>query len=333
MERIWRQLEKNNFHKLIIGAALKDFEFIEKLSYVYAKAGADAIDISAFPNSVIYALKGISRAKKEGASLPSLMVSVNVDEDPHFRRIELDTDSCTDCMLCVETCPSLAFSGDKTLQYDEDLCFGCSACLPACDYDALQFKSWSAFDPKSLKDLASLGADAIEIHLGLNLDKFASWYRDLEANVFALESFCIGSEQLDKQGFLKAVDLIITEFYAKYDSSKRMIIQVDGVPMSGARLVKDTKKDELAIENAALVKDYIMENYQKYASNIFIQVAGGVTENTFAKAFDREVLLGGVAIGSYLRQKISGLEEKQAVEISSRVLADSKQKISTYIIN
>lgn len=319
-----QNLEAHKFHKLIIGAALKDFGTIEHYAYLFTHAGADAIDISAFPHSVISAQKGIKKAIAENSGLtePLIMVSVNIGQDPHFRRIELKQENCTECLLCVPSCPSEAFSSPQ-FSYDENLCFGCSACLPACSFDALSFVNWSAFDSKSLSELQALGANAIEIHLNNNLDEFSSSYRSMP-NSFVLESFSIGSEQMTKEDLINATNRIIGESAIKHGPERELIIQTDGIPLSGARLEANLDKDLISINNARIVLETIEKFYPK-RKNLFVQLAGGITENSFAKASKLGVKVDGVAIGSYARKKLAEIDSnKNQIEFARNLLELSK---------
>ena len=318
-----KRLEENQFHKLIIGAALKDYQTIEDYAYYFTHAGADVIDISAFPHSVISARKAIEEAIKENPNLaePLIMVSVNIGKDPHFRRIELNEENCTECLACVPTCPSDAFvilseasgSQDRTDEiltsppapqddkffYKPDLCFGCGLCLPSCQFEALKFKNWSAFEPNSLQELQELGASAIEIHLNNDLEAFKTFYFNMETE-FELESFCIGSAQMNELELREATLTIIDTVETKHGSQKPFIIQVDGRPMSGA---SKNSTDQNCIDAAKSIIDLQSEQ-------VFIQLAGGVTENTFQKAFEQGLKVNGVAIGSYARKQISNRNSK-----------------------
>ena len=264
-----QDLQSHQYHKLIIGAALKDYEAIEKYSYYFTHAAANVIDISAFPHSLISAKKGIQKALEEDSSLsaPIIMVSVNVGKDPHFRRIEVDFKNCTDCLACVPTCPSEAFSiTDQKLDYEINLCFACSKCIEYCNFDALHFKDWSAFKEESLLELIELGAGAIEIHLNNDLDAFRGFYKSLpEFPEKFLQSFSIGSEMMSKEDLENAALCIIETVREKYGAEKEIIIQTDGIPISGALEIKD--KDLTSIENAKVVIKKI-----KNEKNVFVQL-------------------------------------------------------------
>jgi len=292
-----KYLEEHKFHKLIIGAALKDYKTIEEFAYLFTHAAADVIDISAFPHSVISAKEGITQAIEEDTSLtePLIMVSVNIGEDPHFRRIELNEENCTECLACVPTCPSAAFTDG--FSYNENLCFGCSLCLSSCHFDALEFTNWSAFESKSLIELQELGARAIEIHLNNDLRAFSEFYKSIPE--FKLESFCIGSGQMNDHELITAAETIIKEVKNKHGEQKELIIQVDGKAMSGAT---GRNTDIVSIQAAKSIMHL-------QSDTVFIQLAGGITDKSFTKAFAAGVKVNGVAIGSYARKKISTIRK------------------------
>jgi Fe-S-cluster-containing hydrogenase component 2 len=313
-----KNLADKKFHKLIIGAALKNYDAIEKFSYYFSHARADVIDISAFPHSVISAKKGIQKALAEDSSLiePLIMVSVNIGEDPHFRRIKLDWDHCTECLACIPTCPANAFTATTRFNYNADLCFGCSNCLPACDFSAMEFETWSAFNPDSLHELKNLGAKAIEIHLNNDLQAFEEFYSKMPE--FELESFCIGSEQMTEAELIKATDSIIHQVRTKHDQV--FIIQTDGIPLSGAREFYKEDKDLVSIKNAKIVIEHIKKNHKETQDSIAIQIAGGITERSLSLAKKLGVEINGVAIGSYARK---------ALQTSINPIEKAKQLIMT----
>jgi formate hydrogenlyase subunit 6/NADH:ubiquinone oxidoreductase subunit I len=313
-----------------VGAALKDFQDIESYSYYFTHAQADIIDISAFPHSVISAKKGIAKAIQEKDQLkePLIMVSVNIGKDPHFRRIELDKEKCTECLDCIPTCPSQAFtviaseakqSHGSIFQYNIDLCFGCSNCLPACKDDALSFQTWDSFDSSSLKELTDLGANAIEIHLNNDLEEFKNFYNKLNVE-FELESFCIGSQSSSAAKLESSVENIIEAFYKKHSFDKSFIIQVDGVPISGAK--EELEKDQVSINKAKIVMDFIENKFPSFKKKIYVQIAGGTNSQSLKKALEQNILINGVAIGSYARKKLKlAKSDTEALEISKNMIS------------
>ena len=258
------------------------------------------------------------------------MVSVNTDKDPHFRRIVINEDKCTKCQLCIPSCPSVAFSDLNLFTYEADLCFGCSNCLEYCPYDALDFENWSASNPLELNRLFLLGASAFEIHLGKDLEALENFYLKLDLNSIKLESFSIGSEKMTDEELTESAIFIVKMACQQANFKDRLIIiQCDGIPQSGARLLDNADKDLKSIHNADLVLKALKEN-NLLLPNIFVQIAGGVDDKSLAKARALGVGIHGVAIGSWLRKKILELVIEEAKHLCRKIINQSKLNAGNY---
>lgn len=331
LENCFEALEKKEFHKMIVGAAIKDFQTIEDFSYLYTHANTEVIDISAFPSSVLSAQKGIQKALTENPELkrPLLMVSVSTSEDPHFRRIELDTNNCTECMLCIPSCPADAFSNvEGRFHYNKDLCYGCSDCLDHCSFAALELSNWPNTEKQSLKELQELGATAIEYHLGKDPEQFTEFYKQVEHEL-RLESFCIGSELYDTNELIKACKIVIEAVREKHGDKYKFIIQVDGMPQSGAKQIQQSSKDIACFAAASLVSDFINKEYCNLKNNIYIQIAGGIDNNSLKKSRDLDMNISGVAMGSFARKQVndsikSGYSKKELINFAKKLISSSK---------
>lgn len=323
LENALKSLKDNKYHKLIIGASLKDLESIEFYSYCFTHAGADVIDISAFAHSVIAAKKGIKKALKENPTLnkPEIMLSVNISQDPHFRIVKLDKNSCTECEICIPTCPSESFFSAPQFTYNPDLCFGCSNCLDYCPEDALSFENWNPYNPNELNRLLEMGARSFEIHLSKDFESFREFYKAINLKNVLIESFSVGSELLNEEELIKAKEVILEEVYQRPGAKERIIIiQTDGIPQSGAR-IKNQEKDLKAIKNAEI----LINSFEgEIPNNLFIQIAGGVNDQSLFKAQALGVRINGVAIGSWIRNKIIDLDIQTAKDLSKKILKKSK---------
>ncbi len=341
LNRALKSLADNKYHKLIIGAALKDFKSIEEYAYLFTHAQADAIDISAFPLSLISAQRGINRAIAEDPKLekPLIMVSVNIGADPHFRRIKVDWDACTRCELCIPSCPADAFyiatkesgSGSPGFNYEANLCYGCSNCLPYCSYDALSFENWDSSSAQTIAELIDLGANAFEIHLSADLQAFEKFYKNLPCYDSVLESFSIGSGLLNQEELHKAAHCVIKNVKAKHGEDYPLVLQIDGIPLAGARdlyslkesgytLESEDQKDLISIHNAALLIEDLKSKFLK--NSAYIQISGGSTEKSLAKAHKLGVPINGVAIGSYARKALKGSDP---IKLAKSLFAHSKE--------
>ncbi len=307
------------FHKGIIGAALKDFRAIESYAFNFTYAGFDIIDISAFPLSVIYALKGIQKAqlalKGKLKRLPELMISINFSSDSHFRRIVVDDDFCTKCQLCIASCPSEAYTDEDMFTYYEDLCFGCANCLEYCPYEALSFKEFEPCDNQSLHEMSKLGASALEIHLGDELSELKTFLNDTNLSAFKTLSFSVSLSRLEVPEIQKIIKGIVNLTANLTD--KVLIIQTDGRSQSGARASKT--KDELSIKNACQVIDIL--NKLKVSDKYLVQLAGGTNDQSLAKAYQEQVKVDGIGLGSYARALM--LESNSPAERAQKIIDSS----------
>ncbi|MEZ0375366.1 MAG: hypothetical protein ACAI44_40130, partial [Candidatus Sericytochromatia bacterium] len=163
--QIRQALDQRRFFKLICGASYRNTAFISDLAEIFAHAGAHAIDVGARPELVEAALAGIARAQVPTAGLPLVMVSVGINQDIHFLRVEKDFERCTDHGYCANACPHEVFVGNEIRLEN---CLGCDHCVVACPEKAL---SLVPRDPLSelqqqLSACFDAGATALEVHTG-----------------------------------------------------------------------------------------------------------------------------------------------------------------------
>ncbi|KVH99753.1 4Fe-4S ferredoxin-type, iron-sulpur binding domain-containing protein [Cynara cardunculus var. scolymus] len=141
-----KSLQKGNWVKLICGASFEDVVDVRNLSLVYTLAGVDCIDCAADLAVVNAVNEGIDAARTIlPIRRPWVMISVNDDEDLHFRKAEFDPDDCpNDCSRpCEKICPANAisfqdaFSSYKVLTsfllqpgVITERCYGCGRCFP-----------------------------------------------------------------------------------------------------------------------------------------------------------------------------------------------------------
>ena len=93
---LYRDLLKSSlFFKLVCGAGNEDVKEVEYLSYVYTLAGCAGFDVSASPEIVSAAKKGINAAFTKARELnisipfePIITVSVGMPGDHHVRKAE-----------------------------------------------------------------------------------------------------------------------------------------------------------------------------------------------------------------------------------------------------
>lgn len=51
--------------------------------------------------------------------------------------VNINTDECIGCGVCVDECPQNALSVDGVCEVDEDTCIDCGICIDNCPVEAL----------------------------------------------------------------------------------------------------------------------------------------------------------------------------------------------------
>ena len=99
------------------------------------------------------------------------MISVNDDEDPHFRKAFFNPEECpSDCSRpCEKICPALAIpslpigTATNTLEgVIADRCYGCGRCFAVCPYDLIQALPYTVDYDAINQLLSSHLIDAVE---------------------------------------------------------------------------------------------------------------------------------------------------------------------------
>ena len=330
-------LKQKRFFKLVCGASLTDITMIENLCFVFTLAGTHVIDLAPKADVIFAARKGIERAcdyPQAGRDLsrpykPLLMASIQLDKDPHFRKIEVDYNSCDLCSACVKVCPTEAFKiEDKKFIYSTERCYGCGICPSYCHVSALEMIDTKPSPIETLKEMLLLDVNAIEFHFGENFQKLEEIWDDVQIHVGVdrnqhlhrnkpLLSFSIGSNLLSNEQIKNAANLCYKL------AGKGIILQCDGTPMSGGIDKKFDKK----FKNGQNVKiGYKKDNPSLQVAKIieeeklpvYLQISGGTNENSYSMANEAGINIHGVAIGSYARKLLmpylNNLEDEKKLE-------------------
>ena len=341
MDHVTDALEQKCFFKLVCGASLTDTKMIEDLCFIFTLAGAHVIDLAPTANVIFAARRGIEKAlsiqHSALSSIPSsphplfppsplLMASIQLDKDPHFRKVEVDYSLCDLCGACVKVCPTEAFkinsviarnevtkqstndlrneiasSGlkpflamtDQQFVYLNEHCFGCNICPSYCHVNALKMIDTKPSPKQTLQEMISLGIKSIEFHFGSNYKKIEEiWDKIAEScSGMTLLSFSIGSNLLDDEEIKKAANLCYNL------AGKGIILQCDGIPMSGG-LEKLTKNGNNTGKSCMHVAKVIQEENLP----VYLQISGGTNQYSYSQATKSGLNIHGVAIGSYARK-------------------------------
>jgi Fe-S-cluster-containing hydrogenase component 2 len=344
-----RSLQNGHWFKLICGASYQHLPAIRNLALVYSLAGADCIDVAADPAVIRTALQGIEAAQtwlkeqqKEPLAKPLLMVSLNDDEDPHFRKATFDPTLCpSDCpQPCISICPAEAIAF-TTAQPGviADRCYGCGRCIPVCPVEQISTRS-HLITPETILPLVRNGTvQAIEIHTQAGHEAaFTRLWQQLKQDVHHLDVLAISCP--DGEGALEYLHWIYEQISPLPCA---LIWQTDGRPMSG-------DIGDGATRAAIKWGEKVLRSSLPGS----VQLAGGTNAHTVAKLKELGLLkvgkrssnlptdsIAGIAYGSYARtiltsiwhvleqQKLESLEQfpdllNEGVQIASDLLQPLK---------
>ena len=290
-------LNNKKFFKLVCGAGNEDAEEVRKLVFVYALAGAKCFDVSANTEVVKSADRAIDEAilcaEKFGRKIklrPFINVSIGMKGDPHVRKAKI-TAKCVKCRACIKECPMAAIT--QSMEILEARCIGCGNCESACIYGAVKFYHKNKSFKEILGECKRLGAEQIELHAAVpdSESVFEEWGIVNEIIYDNYVSMCLdrlhlGDSQL-KRRIQKALEI----------SGDRLIIQADGVPMSGG------SNDYNTTLQAVAIADIVM----KSRIPVKVLLSGGTNSLTTRLADMCGVLYNGVSIGTFARNLIKDI--------------------------
>ncbi|XXG84480.1 hypothetical protein AAC387_Pa10g1987 [Persea americana] len=322
----YESLRRGNWVKLICGASFEDVIDIRNLSLVYALAGVDCIDCAA-DSSVVNAVNEGIEAAREIVPLrkPWVMISINDDEDLHFRKAEFDPEECpADCSRpCEMVCPANAISLKKGGVIKER-CYGCGRCFPICPYDNIRGHSYIRDASSTCQLLEQDVVDAIEIHTrARHVDPFYKLWNILAESISHVKLVAVS--------FPDVGDSTVSAMHMMYSIMKAHLHcynlwQLDGRPMSGD-IGRGATREAIAFAlHMAAVSD---------RPHGFLQLAGGTNSHTIdslkkvglfqkmsAAGYSNgrmsaanaaglpQALIGGVAYGGYARKIVGRVLNK-----------------------
>lgn len=304
-----QSLIQGNWFKLICGASYQHLPTVRSLALIYSLAGADCIDVAADKAVIFAAKEGIATATKLSNSKqkPLLMISLNDDEDPHFRKAEFDETKCpTDCLRpCESICPAGAI--DKTGVIDS-LCYGCGRCLPICPENLIITRSYVSTPQVVISLIEEMGIEGIEIHTQSgHFEQFSRLWQTISPVVAKLKVIAISCQDAPNVlHYMRSLYTLITPLPCP------LIWQTDGRPMSGDIGAGTT---HAAVKFAKKIIDTNLPGY--------VQLAGGTNSYTITKLNSARMLkdwhnndgtnhkkVSGVAYGSYARSLVLPILEQ-----------------------
>jgi len=306
-------LAQRRFFKLIGGGSFTEAEKIAELAAAYAMAGADCIDIApdiAVIEAVAQALKPLPGQR------PVLMISLPLDPDPHFRKIELAEPDCIRCGLCLPECPTEAITLPTALEISQSLCYGCGRCVPVCPTDALSLLPFQV-ESQIEAALSHPAVQALEIHSRyadpLMLEAFLTRWQPLLTD--KLIALCFRPTEIPEAQLLEFCRV------AQEKSAQPILLQIDGAPMSGT---EDPEASRPALEAAVAMAQLLQA--QPHCPPITI--SGGINPQTAHWLKEtRYSFIAGVGMGTMARKAIWNLPQEQARQTASHVVSLFKNRV------
>ena len=347
-ENLKKKLIENKCFKVICGAGNEDKDEVKKISFIYSLAGATLLDVSANPEVVSASLEGINLANEFNSKYnigvqnkPYIVVSVGMPGDHHVRKSYIDPQTCIGCKICIPVCPTKAIPENfvENLDYfkqlggnfDEqnqdkeivvkDLCIGCGKCSAICPKDnIISYRHPKNELKKLLPECIDAGAESIELHAGVSEDNLTldEWEIIMQSNPNQFNSVCLDRLNLSNFFLTNRIEKI------KNISKDKLIIQADGIPMSGGENDYNTTLQAIACADVINKKFNMRKNIKEksitggkasisskkvyrtsgHKLGIFILVSGGTNQKTKKLADLTNVRVNGVSIGTYARDII-----------------------------
>ncbi|KAG4213104.1 hypothetical protein ERO13_A01G034400v2 [Gossypium hirsutum] len=319
-------LQQGNWVKLICGASFEDVVDIRNLSLVYTLAGVDCIDCAADPSVINAVNEGIETAREiVSIRRPWVMISINDDEDLHFRKAEFDPEDCpSDCSRpCENVCPANAISFERENSTMEvpfssdqkekpkggvitERCYGCGRCFPVCPYDKIREITYVRDAMATAELLKTNDVDAVEIHTsGRQTNLFKELWDDLANSVKYLRLVAVS---LPDTG--DATISTMNQMYAIMEPhlSCFNLWQLDGRPMSGD-IGRGATRESIAFAVRVAASSERPPGFLQLAGGTNVHTVDGLkkrglfrTHITCAEPNHLQSLIGGIAYGGYARK-------------------------------
>lgn len=279
-------LETRKCIKLVCGAGNEDVHSVRNLVDLYARVGVRFFDVSA-NLEVIRAVKDeLNKLGMEG----HICVSYGIKGDPHTNKAMIGG-ACTDCGLCIDTCPTGAINHlPIRVGVEMDRCIGCGECVGECPVSAIAMESRPISIEETLPAIIAEGVDCIELHVaGIGFKEALSKWRTIGKDFKGMMSVCIDRSQYGDHTLIGNLELLLED-----RGLFTTIIQADGLPMSGTNNDPATTLQTIAI--GQIVSTANLPAY--------ILLSGGTNSKTSTLARTFDVKYHGISLGSYARKVV-----------------------------
>ena len=310
-------LKSNKCFKLVCGAGNEDVKEVERLVFVYSKAGCCLFDLSANPEVIRAAKRGIEKSGHKNNRY--LCVSVGIEGDPHISKAEIDERICTKCDACLKICPQDAILSDIRVNFvKRKRCIGCGKCIKVCKHQAISMYSQKIDLREVLPPIIAEGIDCLEFHAiaKYDFDVMKKW--DVLKSLYnGILRICIDRSNLGNEQLLTRIEKMISG-RTPYST----IIQADGAPMSGGN--DDYKTTLQAVAAAEIIQNANLP--------VYLLISGGTNSKTAELANLCGVTPSGIAIGSYARKIIKEYISQEDF-YNNEIIIDKAVHVATTLIN
>ncbi len=323
--------------KLIGGGSLTDSDSLTLLTEYYTLAGVDMIDIAPdyqLIEAVSHQIKStLATNSANHLARPAIMISVPLDPDPHFRKIDLNPPDCILCEACIPVCPTSAITmtpDNLSLDITQTLCYGCNRCVPVCPTDALTLHPF-LLEKDLHAVLSHPNVDALEIHSAhmdpLMMSDFVNTYRDniknkLIAVCFRPETLPSVSQWLESLAVLQKAVLL------------PLILQIDGKPMSGG----DAHDASVpALESVVHTVAQLRQHFNLDTPSplpYYITISGGINHITAELLQDPKYKdVQGVGMGTYARKALWDTSHKSTEKTDEKQMRKNTFKFARDLVD
>jgi Fe-S-cluster-containing hydrogenase component 2 len=289
-------LANHTYFKLICGASFHDVDKVQALVQIYAQARIDCVDVACEPH-VLKAVEEAYHALPMNTPKPLVMVSLDVDGDPHFRKIHVTRSACVDCEACLPACPvdALFMDASHQFQINHDRCYGCSRCLPTCPSEALYFQPTHTLPEALLEVLQHPLVGAVELHA--NHLEITSLERLFDAIGTSLSNKWISLCFRPTEHTPESVEAYLEAFSALCEEIQPygVMLQIDGNAMQA----DESHQSSLpALKGATALAEH-------WKARFPITLSGGINAET-ARLLEEEAhqWIAGVGMGTLARKRI-----------------------------
>ena len=302
-------LQTRRYFKLVCGAGNENAVEVRRLATIYTLAGATGFDVSASPAIVEAARAGIADADRLGPKLgravpirPFITVSVGMPGDHHVRKARIDPAACVACGACLPVCPTNAIPADYRIH--RELCIGCGHCEAACPpkISAVSYEHHPSMLAAVIPECRRAGAENVELHAAIpDTHTIAEeWKLVCELNHDNFVSMCLDRFHLSNFHLMERIRM------AHAAAGERLIIQADGIPMSGGSDDYNTTLQALAIADI-INKEFFVRKKGQRKRSFYLLLSGGTNGKSAALAALCGVAYHGLSIGTHARKLVRHL--------------------------